>query len=990
DHDAAEIQAPIVEDCSNSDVVTKYRLAAEIAQSALDGVIAQLAPGKSVVELCAFGDAIIAARAGTVYKNKKVEKGIAFPTCISVNEIVCHFSPLPSEGIEIKAGDWVKIDLGCHIDGYIAVVAHTVIVPEKEGDDLIVIGGQADVLKCAQDAIELCARLIKPGNTNHQVTEALEKLAESYGVKSLHGTLMHQMKRFVIDGTKTIAQKHDPEAKTAKVTFEANEVYAIDVAFTTGLDKPVASERRTTVFKRQVDKSYRLKMKASRYVFSEINSKFPTLPFTIRAFADEAQSRMGVVECVKHDLLTPFPILEGREGDHIAHLKATVLLMPNGTAKITGLSLPLERINSDKVVSPEIAAILSSSLKKKSKKKKSKSASAAKEEIQQDILIGSKCLHLFSRNFAVELIASFRYKEVESSVFLVLSTKHKMSQSNAGIVFTGPFYRLKAMEKPPYCLYCTSASTSNDALSCSLCGREKQVPWLCRSKLQIDLGTRIMLRTPLTTYLGVVTAVDVLRRTIEIFYGAQMHPVQWKIQIIPLQMLSIIEPLPLESPWHSILDCHGLCPECRLPFRMANMSPNFYDSHESKIRAAVAMKERLKFHQSQLQTLNDCKLQAKSVHASSRTLVELTAKIRQEQFKIHGIQKQLEPIQEWCPHCGHTHLFPIYWLCYQCIITTNKKQMKILMLISIFISTNNDYFNAAFMIDGFTVNQPRKMMLLRPKLLSRCILHRSFTSAVNNSSLVNPEWVLDNASNVRVVDCGSPDAYTRGHVPGAKLFPMPTKDQQDPRKMIPEAYFHACLKHLDVGTDTTLVFYDDQFSLNATRAWWILDGGWQYWVKNDYEVAIDDKATAPPTSSTLPSLEPEKKLSIDLAEMNRIVDDAKSLYQIIDTRSIEEFTGVAAHGNARPGHVPRAIHWEWRDTIDSSTGKFKSPGELRAVADKLGLVADKPVVTYCQRAIRGAHMAFVLDALLGFKDVRVYEGSMLEYLNDPNTNVATN
>ncbi|EQC27064.1 hypothetical protein SDRG_15074 [Saprolegnia diclina VS20] len=387
EHDAAEIKAdaPVIEDCSNTDVVTKYRLAAEIAQSALEGVIGQLAPGKSVVELCAFGDAIITARAATVYKSKKVEKGIAFPTCVSVNEVVCHFSPLPNETTTIKAGDWVKIDLGCHIDGYIAVVAHTVIVPAAEGDDLIVIGSQADVLKCAQDALELCARLIKPGNTNHQVTDALEALAESYGVKSLHGTLMHQMKRFVIDGSKTIAQKHDHEAKTAKVTFEANEVYAIDVAFTTGLDKAVASERRTTVFKRQVDKSYRLKMKASRYVFSEINSKFPTLPFTIRAFEDESQSRMGVVECVKHDLLTPFPILEGREGDHIAHLKATVLLMPNGTTKITGLSLPLERINSDKTVTPEIAAILSSSLKKKSKKKKSAKSAGAAKEVEHDL-----------------------------------------------------------------------------------------------------------------------------------------------------------------------------------------------------------------------------------------------------------------------------------------------------------------------------------------------------------------------------------------------------------------------------------------------------------------------------------------------------------------------------------------------------------------------------------------------------------------------------
>jgi curved DNA binding protein len=366
-------QAP-AEDLSNSDVVTKYKLASEIAQSALQGVLAQLVAGKDVVELCQFGDLIIQQRCAAIFKSKKVEKGVAFPTCVSVNEIICHASPLANESMAVQAGDWVKIDLGCHIDGYIAVVAHTAVVPAEgsAADQPFpeISGPEADVLKCANDAVELCARLIKPGNTNLQVTEALGKLEEAYGVKSLQGTLMHQLKRFIIDGNKVIAQKMDVENRTAKVTFEPNEVYTIDICYTTGLEKPVHSERRTTVFKRQVDKQYRLKMKASRYVFKEINAKFPTLPFSIRVFDDEAQARMGVVECVKHDLLQPYPILEGRAGDKIAHFKVTVLLLPNGTTKITGLPFPADRVHSDKKPDDETAALLASSLKKKNKKKK--------------------------------------------------------------------------------------------------------------------------------------------------------------------------------------------------------------------------------------------------------------------------------------------------------------------------------------------------------------------------------------------------------------------------------------------------------------------------------------------------------------------------------------------------------------------------------------------------------------------------------------------
>ncbi|CAI5741351.1 unnamed protein product [Peronospora destructor] len=376
DVEEEEVQTPVqeLEDCSNSDVVTKYRLAAEIAQSALQGVLAQLEAGKDVVELCKFGDLVLTQRCGAIFKNKKVDKGVAFPTCISSNEIICHYSPLATESMTVKAGDWVKIDLGCHIDGYVAVVAHTTIVPTEgtaaEAEFPELEGEEANVLKCAHDAVELCTRLIKPGNTNLQVTEALTRLGDSYGVKSLQGTLMHQLKRFVIDGKKIIAQKLDVENRTPKVTFEPNEVYTVDVCYTTGSDKPVTSERRTTVFKRQVDKQYRLKMKASRYVFKEINNKFPTLPFTIRAFEDESQARMGVVECVKHDLLQAYPILEARPGDKVAHFKVTVLLLPSGTTKITGLAFPSDHVHSDKIVDEETAKILASSLKKKKKKKR--------------------------------------------------------------------------------------------------------------------------------------------------------------------------------------------------------------------------------------------------------------------------------------------------------------------------------------------------------------------------------------------------------------------------------------------------------------------------------------------------------------------------------------------------------------------------------------------------------------------------------------------
>jgi hypothetical protein len=96
---------------------------------------------------------------------------------------------------------------------------------------------------------------------------------------------------------------------------------------------------RTTVFKRAVDRTYALKMKASRYVLNEVNKQFPTLPFTIRVL-EERQARMGVVECVNHGLLHQYPVLSERDGSFVAHFKFTILLLPSGVSKATGLTLP--------------------------------------------------------------------------------------------------------------------------------------------------------------------------------------------------------------------------------------------------------------------------------------------------------------------------------------------------------------------------------------------------------------------------------------------------------------------------------------------------------------------------------------------------------------------------------------------------------------------------------------------------------------------------
>ncbi|ONK77060.1 uncharacterized protein A4U43_C02F2680 [Asparagus officinalis] len=377
-------------DLSSTDVVTKYKSAAEIVNKALQLVLSECKPKAKIVDICEKGDTFIREQAGSMYKNvkKKIERGIAFPTCISVNNIVCHYSPLASDETVLEENDVVKIDMGCHIDGFIAVVAHTHVLQEGP-----VTGRAADVIAAANTASEVALRLVRPGKKNKDVTEAIQKVAAAYDCKIVEGVLSHQLKQFVIDGNKVVLSVSNPETRVDDAEFEENEVYAIDIVTSTGEGKPkLLDERQTTIYKRAVDKNYHLKMKASRFIFSEINQKFPIMPFTARAF-EEKRARLGLVECVNHDLLQPYPVLHEKPGDLVAHIKFTVLLMPNGSDRIT--SHPLQQLQPTKTIDddPEIKAWLALGIKTKKKgggkKKKGKKAETTEAEPMDEASNGS-------------------------------------------------------------------------------------------------------------------------------------------------------------------------------------------------------------------------------------------------------------------------------------------------------------------------------------------------------------------------------------------------------------------------------------------------------------------------------------------------------------------------------------------------------------------------------------------------------------------------
>jgi len=378
--DDMDMEQATEEELKNSDVVTKYKTAGDIASKVLSIIIKETVPGVLISTLCETGDRLIEAELKSRYSKGKLEKGVAFPTSVSVNNIAGHFSPLSDDKSVIVEGDLVKIDLAVHIDGYIAAAAHTIIAMKQPPSEPIT-GRKADAICAAHFAAEAALRLLRPGHKNTEVTEAIAAVAASFNVTPVEGVLSHQMKRFVIDGNKAIINKATPDQKVDEFTFEEYEVYAIDIVMSTGEGRPRETNARTTIYKRAVDQSYLLKIKASRYVFNEINSRFATFPFTLRAL-DEKRAKLGIVECVNHDLVHPYPVLFEKAGEFIAQFKFTALILPSQTHKLSSFQLPFVK-SEYSIEDPKLKGIFELSTKKKTSKPKRRKKKRTTTSTQQ-------------------------------------------------------------------------------------------------------------------------------------------------------------------------------------------------------------------------------------------------------------------------------------------------------------------------------------------------------------------------------------------------------------------------------------------------------------------------------------------------------------------------------------------------------------------------------------------------------------------------------
>ena len=254
--------------------------------------------------------------------------------------------------------------------------------------------------------------------------------------------------------------------------------------------------------------------------------------------------------------------------------------------------------------------------------------------------------------------------------------------------------------------------------------------------------------------------------------------------------------------------------------------------------------------------------------------------------------------------------------------------------------------------------------------------------------LVDSQWLMDhlNDSTIRVVEVEmSPELNKKAHIPGAVFWNILTDLLLPDLRMNLEATaIEALLSRSGISNDTTVVAYGSNPGTGAWIFWLlklfghklvrVLNGGHQKWMAEGRPVTAE-LSTYPPTEyhakmpdASLRVLHPEVQAS--LGRIDRV---------LLDVRTVQEYSGEMfmmkpPEGIERAGHIPGAVHVDHLLTLKED-GTFKSMEALQALFNSQGVTADKDVFPYCAIGARSAYIWFVLKYLLGYPEVRNYDGS---------------
>ncbi len=273
----------------------------------------------------------------------------------------------------------------------------------------------------------------------------------------------------------------------------------------------------------------------------------------------------------------------------------------------------------------------------------------------------------------------------------------------------------------------------------------------------------------------------------------------------------------------------------------------------------------------------------------------------------------------------------------------------------------------------------------------------------NPDALVDSAWLEThiNDENLRIIDLSSDLAgYEINHLPGAVYVNVSGDivdlDNQVANQVAPKEKIDALVQRLGINEGDTVVVYDDTNNMKAARMFYVLryyghedirllNGGVKGWVNSGGETtSIVPEVT--PTDYSLK--EPNMNMITDLDFVNANLDNSD--VTLVDARPTDQYTGE----NVRPGigrgggHIPGAINVPGSVTWDENM-MIKSYEDLVSIYEDAGVIKDQKIIAYCHNGNLGAYTWFVLNELLGYPDVVLYDASMLEWSNNQDVTIVT-
>ena len=262
--------------------------------------------------------------------------------------------------------------------------------------------------------------------------------------------------------------------------------------------------------------------------------------------------------------------------------------------------------------------------------------------------------------------------------------------------------------------------------------------------------------------------------------------------------------------------------------------------------------------------------------------------------------------------------------------------------------------------------------------------------------LVTTEWVAQHLNDpaIRIVEVDvDTKAYSEGHVPNAAGWAWDTQLCDTLRRdIIPQGKFETLLGDSGIDPNTTVILYGDNNNWFAAWALWqlkvyghrevkLMNGGRKKWIAEGRELSTETPKTSP---KTYKAHAPDTSIRAFLPEVMQASSERAA--QLVDVRSPQEYSGeiLAPPGLPetcqRGGHIPGAASIPWGKACNED-GTFKSVEELRALYGGAGITGKQPVIAYCRIGERSSHTWFVLKHLLGYPNVKNYDGSWTEWGN---------